>query len=94
MAELLTGGAIVGSFVVFGILSVVLYGPWRRRVDRERAQMAYFEPLRQDSSAGLDEEDPQPEELSTNKGKKNAGVTVKPVENTDAAGPVGVGAAR
>ena len=25
-----------GSFVVFGILSVILYRPWRQRVDRKR----------------------------------------------------------
>ena len=30
------GGAICGSFVVFGILSVVLYKPWRRNVDKKR----------------------------------------------------------
>ncbi|CAF9932998.1 hypothetical protein IMSHALPRED_009033 [Imshaugia aleurites] len=30
------GGAICGSFVVFGGLSVVLYRPWRRRIDRKR----------------------------------------------------------
>ena len=30
------GGAICGSFIVFGALSVVLYRPWRRRVDRRR----------------------------------------------------------
>lgn len=30
------GGAICGSFVVFGILSVVLYKPWRRSVDQKR----------------------------------------------------------
>ncbi|KZF21492.1 NicO-domain-containing protein [Xylona heveae TC161] len=30
------GGAICGSFIFFGALSVVLYGPWRRRVDRRR----------------------------------------------------------
>lgn len=30
------GGAICGSFVVFGILSVILYRPWRQRVDRRR----------------------------------------------------------
>jgi high-affinity nickel-transport protein len=27
------GGAICGAFVVFGGLSVILYKPWRRRVD-------------------------------------------------------------
>ncbi len=30
------GGAICGAFVVFGALSVVLYGPWRRRYDPRR----------------------------------------------------------
>ncbi|KAI4722097.1 NicO-domain-containing protein [Aureobasidium sp. EXF-10727] len=30
------GGAICGSFVVFGVLSAVLYRPWRRRVDARR----------------------------------------------------------
>jgi len=30
------GGGICGAFVVFGALSVVFYGPWRRRMDRNR----------------------------------------------------------
>lgn len=30
------GGAICGAFVVFGAASVILYRPWRRRVDRTR----------------------------------------------------------
>ncbi|KAF8847320.1 NicO-domain-containing protein [Acephala macrosclerotiorum] len=30
------GGAVCGAFVVFGAASVVLYKPWRRRVDRGR----------------------------------------------------------
>lgn len=30
------GGGICGAFVVFGVLSVVLYKPWRRRMDRHR----------------------------------------------------------
>jgi high-affinity nickel-transport protein len=30
------GGGICGAFVVFGVLSVVLYRPWRRRMDRQR----------------------------------------------------------
>lgn len=34
------GGAICGSFVVFGALAVVCYRPWRRRVDRKRAALA------------------------------------------------------
>ncbi len=30
------GGAICGSFVVFGVLSVFIYKPWRRRIDARR----------------------------------------------------------
>lgn len=30
------GASICGSFIVFGILSVLLYRPWRRRIDRKR----------------------------------------------------------
>ena len=30
----IVGGAICGSFLVFGILSVALYRPWRRRIDQ------------------------------------------------------------
>ncbi|KAF2162945.1 hypothetical protein M409DRAFT_68887 [Zasmidium cellare ATCC 36951] len=33
------GGSICGSFVVFGGLSVLLYKPWRRRIDAKRALM-------------------------------------------------------
>ena len=33
------GGAICGSFIVFGGVSVMCYKPWRRRVDRQRARM-------------------------------------------------------
>ncbi|OCK81088.1 NicO-domain-containing protein, partial [Lepidopterella palustris CBS 459.81] len=36
----IVGGAICGSFVLFGGLSVLLYKPWRRRVDRRRARRA------------------------------------------------------
>ncbi|KAH8595017.1 high-affinity nickel-transport protein-domain-containing protein [Bisporella sp. PMI_857] len=32
------GGAICGAFVVFGILSVIAYGPWRRWVERRRQE--------------------------------------------------------
>lgn len=33
------GGAICGSFVFFGLLSVALYRPWRRRVDQHRERL-------------------------------------------------------
>lgn len=44
-AHCLPGGAICGSFIVFGALSVVLYKPWRRRIDekRERRQAALLQ---------------------------------------------------
>src|ERR1700722_13049668 len=32
------GGATCGSFVVFGITSVLVYRPWRRRIDRDRSR--------------------------------------------------------
>lgn len=32
----IVGGAIVGLFVVGGVASVLLYKPWRRRVDRKK----------------------------------------------------------
>jgi high-affinity nickel-transport protein len=34
--NLVIGGAICASFVVFGALSVLLYKPWRRHVDLRR----------------------------------------------------------
>lgn len=47
----IVGGAICGAFVVFGLLSVLIYGPWRRRVDRWRQVHL------QDSSEGSQLED-------------------------------------
>ena len=35
----IVGGAICASFIVFGGVSVMCYGPWRRRVERRRASM-------------------------------------------------------
>lgn len=35
----ITGGAICGSFVVFGVLAAVVYRPWRRRIDAKRNAM-------------------------------------------------------
>ncbi|EON64367.1 hypothetical protein W97_03598 [Coniosporium apollinis CBS 100218] len=44
------GGAICASFVVFGALSVLVYKPWRRCVDRKRQQRAI---LAEDEDAEL-----------------------------------------
>lgn len=32
----IVGGAICGAFLIFGVLSVIVYKPWRRRVDQNR----------------------------------------------------------
>ncbi|KAI4675752.1 uncharacterized protein J4E88_007787 [Alternaria novae-zelandiae] len=53
----IVGGAICGTFIVFGGLSVLLYKPWRRRIDRKRVNNAHFEPLPQENDVpGSDEE--------------------------------------
>ena len=33
----LSGGSICGAFLVFGVLSYILYKPWRARVEKKRA---------------------------------------------------------
>ncbi|MCJ1286336.1 hypothetical protein MMC26_005681 [Xylographa opegraphella] len=38
------GGGICASFVVFGALSVLLYKPWRRHIDRQRAAGRHLAP--------------------------------------------------
>ncbi|CZR59445.1 related to high-affinity nickel transport protein, partial [Phialocephala subalpina] len=43
------GGSICGSFIVFGLLCVLLYGPWRRGVDRRMVARAVV--LNADASA-------------------------------------------
>ncbi|KAK7732064.1 hypothetical protein SLS57_001044 [Botryosphaeria dothidea] len=50
------GGAICGSFIVFGALSVLLYKPWRRRIDEKRE--------RNQALLTSDDQDPQDTPLS------------------------------
>lgn len=38
------GGSICGSFIVFGTLSILLYKPWRRRIDRQRGVKLQIDP--------------------------------------------------
>jgi nickel/cobalt transporter (NiCoT) family protein len=76
------GGGICGSFLVFGILSVLLYGPWRRRVDRQRE-------LRRPLAANAEEEDEitvvpallSDDTLETDSGTKSAQVRITPDES-------------
>jgi high-affinity nickel-transport protein len=73
---------------VFGGLSVLLYKPWRRRVDRKRVKNAHFEALPQENdTAGLDEEEPREVLASTTTHPKDVDVNVESVETTDVAGP-------
>lgn len=46
------GGAICGSFVVFGGLSALLYKPWRRRIDRRRERHPQHQQLQNDKELG------------------------------------------
>ncbi|KAI8941980.1 hypothetical protein NX059_000091 [Plenodomus lindquistii] len=85
----IVGGAICGTFIVFGGLSVLVYKPWRRRIDKKRARNAHFEPLPQN----LITVEPADEEIAntgatTNKNdSKDVDVSVVAVETTDLAGP-------
>ena len=45
------GGSICASFIVFGLLAVICYKPWRRRVDQKRLAMA---PLDDDELVNVD----------------------------------------
>jgi high-affinity nickel-transport protein len=73
---------------VFGGLSVILYRPWRRRIDRKRVRDAHFEPLSQDpSSAHVDDEELQVSPVLNRGLTKDLDITVEPVEATEVAGP-------
>jgi high-affinity nickel-transport protein len=45
------GGSICGVFVVVGLASVILYRPWRRRMDRDAARRRMLSPVSQGSPA-------------------------------------------
>jgi high-affinity nickel-transport protein len=78
----LVGGAICGAFLVFGGLSVLIYKPWRRRVDKRRLQAATFEPLSVRDDV-IEEEELASRPVVT----KTMGANVEPVETTGQAGP-------
>jgi high-affinity nickel-transport protein len=82
------GGAICGTFVIFGGLSVILYKPWRRRIDRKRVHSAHFEPLSQEFSAARPEEEELGVSDTANRsGAKDLEINVESIQVTDAAGP-------
>jgi high-affinity nickel-transport protein len=41
---MVTGGSICGAFVFFGILSVILYKPWRRWIEKSRRGEVEYDP--------------------------------------------------
>lgn len=74
---------------MFGGLSVILYKPWRRRIDKRRVRDAHFEPLSQDpSNARAEEEEIQAPAATRQDVIKDPNVNIEPVERTDEAGPV------
>ncbi|CAI6337291.1 unnamed protein product [Periconia digitata] len=88
----IVGGAICGAFLLFGGLSVILYKPWRRHVEKGRLQRAHFEPMPTDDRDEFVDESVQEERVNQSAGEtptKAVGVNVKPVEATDEAGPAG-----
>ncbi|KAF1939081.1 NicO-domain-containing protein [Clathrospora elynae] len=83
----IVGGAICGTFIVFGGLSVLLYKPWRRRTDKKRVNKTHSEPLSQDLDTvrpSDEERQDVPEENITY--LKDVDVSVAAVEATDFAG--------
>jgi high-affinity nickel-transport protein len=70
---------------VFGGLSVIVYRPWRRRIDKRRVRNAHFEPLSQDpSSARVDNEELHVSPVTDRTPTKDLAIAVEAV---DAAGP-------
>jgi high-affinity nickel-transport protein len=73
---------------VFGGLSVLLYKPWRRRVDKKRLENAHFEPLREENGMpGSDEEHNREVVASSTTPTKAVEVNIESVEAADVAGP-------
>jgi high-affinity nickel-transport protein len=74
---------------------VLLYKPWRRRVDRNRVCNAHFEPLPQSSERQRDEEEELQDSPRVGKdGAKAPRVDVASIEVTDTAGPASGSTAR
>ncbi|KAH7374292.1 high-affinity nickel-transport protein-domain-containing protein [Pyrenochaeta sp. MPI-SDFR-AT-0127] len=84
----IVGGAICGAFIVFGGLSVLLYKPWRRRIDKKRVSDAHFEPLSQNPGAAqLDDEEHQNVPETDRTHLKDTEVHVESLDTRGIAGP-------
>lgn len=90
------GGVICGSFIVVGLVSVVAYKPWRRRVERKRRIRQQGEQIQVDEEEGEEDggrgdelegpsrELPTPERSSIDKREKNeTSVVVQPRKGND-----------
>lgn len=67
---------------------MVLYKPWRRRVDKQRVRNAHFEPLSQDPTNAQGEgEEVEVPSTTRQERVKDVAVDVNAIEATDAAGP-------
>ncbi|PSK35048.1 High-affinity nickel transport protein nic1 [Elsinoe australis] len=64
------GGAICASFVVFGGVAAVVYGPWRRRVDERRKRLVVEGP---EEEEGVAAGDGRGEEVRDETVRKNTG---------------------
>jgi high-affinity nickel-transport protein len=52
------GGGICGAFVVFGLLSVIVYRPWRRWVEKNRVTRVDVEGIQLNDIEKLEKESP------------------------------------
>ncbi|KAF2742878.1 NicO-domain-containing protein [Sporormia fimetaria CBS 119925] len=87
------GGVIIGAFILFGGLSVLLYKPWRRRIDRKRLRNAHFERLLQAADDGGVQDEYRDDDVrvaSRTSVDCEGPVDVVPVERSDATGPTGM----
>ncbi|MCJ1368921.1 hypothetical protein MMC20_000128 [Loxospora ochrophaea] len=76
------GGAICGSFLVFGGLSVLVYQPWRRRVDRRRRIEEQPQALYDDAQASSEVENQGfAEHNSSTRDKKSTGLKTTEMNN-------------
>lgn len=81
----LIGGAICASFVVFGALSIVLYKPWRRRVERYRnriRQQQHFEEEDEEQQDDTEEID-GPTEIVKNPELRKDNLQTRAADTTD-----------
>jgi len=72
-ADVVSGGAICCSFIVFGAFSVLLYKPWRRRIDRNRHSRRQPQQLQEyEGEAGVLVNQPRLEDRATVQPEKSS----------------------